>query len=106
MLRPTTATISSNSPRHIDWLTILGTRTVPITSPAPKLASGPDGTINEFYLLDHNQLSAAQLHRLIAHIAKKWNLPQIEVRRTMEEYGGVPILAEDVIVACDIRLFF
>ena len=92
------ATINEDSPRAADWLKVLGSREVAITSPQPVLASAPGIEAALFYQLDLSALTAEQRARLIAHLAERFHVPLAEVKRDLNQVG-CPLLAEDLIVA-------
>lgn len=106
MLQPTTGTISPDSPRAADWRAVLGTTTIPLRSPVTQRATFPGmDAEHEYYELDLRMLNIAQIDRLVAHLAKRFDVPPDEVRDGIFNDGhGVPVLAEDVSVAFDARL--
>lgn len=100
-----TATIRDSSPRAALWRQVFGTETLPIVSPVPKKAEGPDGSA-EFYQLDVAQLDTEQRSRLVSHLCERFKMTHQEVCHLIDDPNhGVPILAEDVIVPLDLRFF-
>jgi hypothetical protein len=93
MSKDFTATIT-NPKRAADWLDTIGTVTVHIKSPVPQRGSFPGIGEAEFYELDLDLLTEDQRARLIAHTAKRFNVPLEEVAAGLEEHG-MPILAKD-----------
>lgn len=92
----TTATIK-NPERLAFWQEVFGGDTVPILSIIPSRANLPGIPDAVVYLLDLRVITADQRERLIAGIARKFNLPNEEVAAGLDEYG-VPVLADDVTV--------
>ncbi len=100
-----TAMIRDSSPRAAAWRDVFGGDTVPILSPLPIKASGPDGDA-EFYRLDVAALDTAQRGRLVSHLCRRFKLQHIDVEHLIDDPNhGVPILADDVVVPLDLRLF-
>lgn len=98
-------TIRENSPRAKDWKWVFGSLSIPLKSPLPVRADGPDGTLQQFYEVDVAKLSASQVERVVVHIAHKHELDADAVRRDLEDpTHGLPILAEDIMVSFDPRL--
>lgn len=98
------ATINPESPRAKAFQEIFGGRTIPVLSPLPTRAQGPDGEA-QFYRLDVGKLTTEQRRRLVAHISAKWNISPAAVEASIDDpEHGVPILATDVIVPIDLRM--
>jgi hypothetical protein len=105
-MRPTTATIRSDSPRHGDWLRVFGTSCVRIKGPLSTPARVPGLGIVEVYALDVPSLTAEQRTRLIDDICERFGEARSEVERLIDDpEHGVPLLAADVTVAVDARAF-
>jgi hypothetical protein len=92
----TTATIK-NPERLAFWQEVFGGDTVPILSFVPSAANLPGIPNASVYMLDLRVITAEQRERLIAAIARKFNLPIEEVAAGLDIHG-VPILADDVSV--------
>jgi hypothetical protein len=104
-LHPTTATIHQGSPRAEQWRRVFGSDTVPIKSPIPVHAHLPGLGLRKVYLVEVGALSAEQIEAVIAHLAERFCVEAREVRADLLAEHGLPILAEDLAVACDARLF-
>lgn len=82
---------------------IFGSATVPIISPIPVVASlstygqWDKASIKRVYLLDLDAITADQRHRLIYHLAKKFNTRPGLINASISR-DGVPIIAENVTV--------
>lgn len=99
------ATILPSSPRAAVWREVFGSETVPILSPLPQTAQTPRGDA-EFYRLDVARLSDEQRKRVVSHLCQKWQLRHEEVVRLVNDPDhGVPLLAADLVVPLDLRLF-
>lgn len=100
-----TARIPENSPRRADWIEVFGTEVLPIISPVPVVNDGPTGR-REFYRLDVSRITPQQRQRLVRWLSKRWKLPVHEVEKSVDDpEHGVPLLADDLVVAADMRLF-
>lgn len=95
--------LSADSDRARDWLEVYGTLSVPLISPVPVQCEGPFG-VDSFYKIAVDKLSDEQCNRAIAFIARKFNLPEAEVREGIFKGEGLPVLAEDITVSFDARL--
>ncbi len=101
-----TCKILPQSPRRDTWIQVFGTDELPIVSPLPVLGTGPDGAEAEFYKIDVARLTDAQRRSMVRFLAARWKIPVDQVVQTMKDpQHGVPILAIDVSVAIDARLF-
>lgn len=91
------ATIREGSPRYQEWLEVMGTNTIPLKSPIPRLTRLPG--IGEVHVLviDLALLTEGQRARMIKHLAAKFGIDEQEIASSLD-HGGVPILDEDVIV--------
>jgi len=96
MNRDFTATISERSARYADWLEVFGDTTAHIKSPYPTGAMLPGGPAL-IYHLDLEALKPEQRARLIANLARRFDLPEEEVARDLDKIG-CPIRIEDVTV--------
>ena len=92
-----TATVKQDTERGKEWLSILGTTTIPIKSPFSVPASLPGIPNARIYMLDLDSLDEPQTTRLIAHLSQKFNIPEAEIRAQLPQHG-VPILANDITV--------
>lgn len=99
-----TAIISQQSPRYQEWLAVFGTTEIPIVNILVPNKANVLGQIRDVYMLDLRKLTEEQTERLIAHIARKFNVNIAEVRRDLHQHG-VPLLAEDLIITTD-QMFF
>lgn len=102
---PITATINPANPRAASWRYVFEAETVPLESPASHAARAPDGTVKHFYRIALDALDQAARRRLIDHIARAFGLTPEEVHRDITGPRGCPILADDVTVTIDARLF-
>jgi hypothetical protein len=91
-------TISDRSPRHAQWLAVLGTDRVPVLSPLSHLALLPGRGPSRVFLVALDQLTAGQRERLLDFLCARFDVPRDEGEREMAAHG-VPILDEDVIVS-------
>jgi hypothetical protein len=85
------------SDRYEAWIEVLGSNEAPLTSPYPMTASAPGIAQGAFYSLDIAALSVVQRTRLIAYLARRFELPEEEVARDLDTIG-CPIVAEHVSV--------
>lgn len=92
-----TVTIT-NEQRAAEWQAILGTITVHVKSPIPSPANLPGRGEALIYELDLDMITDEQRQRLISHLVAKFDIPQALVRADLDRQG-VPILADDCIVA-------
>lgn len=104
MIKPCTGILAKDSPRYADWLLVFGRNVVEIKSPVPSKGILPGLGEREVYLVDLSALSSDQRERLHEHLARRFGGTVEEVAATLER-EGLPILAEDVGVAMDLRLF-
>ncbi|MBA3716056.1 MAG: hypothetical protein H0W76_27010 [Pyrinomonadaceae bacterium] len=102
--RAHTAILSKDSPRYADWLKVFDSGIVEIISPIPSKGLLPGLGEREIYLVDLKTLSPDQLKRLHQHLAEKFGGMAEEAAEALER-EGLPILAEDVGVAVDMRYF-
>lgn len=102
-LRKTYAHIDPSCERASWWKEVYGSLEVPITSPVPVIAVGPDGKKAQYYMVNTQELSAEQLEKVAQFVSEKFDLPIDEVR-TEIEVQGIPLLAEDLTVSFDARL--
>jgi hypothetical protein len=93
----TTAKIN-NPERLAFWQEVFGGDTVPIYSFVPSVADLPGIPGAAVYMLDLGAITADQRQRLIAGIARKFDLSIEEVTAGLYAHG-VPILADDVSVS-------
>lgn len=84
--------------RAAEWQEIMGTTTLCVKSPIPSQASLPGIKTALIYELDLDLLTEEQLHRLVTHIANKFNYTPEEVKEALP-IQGVPILADDCTVS-------
>ena len=98
-----TGTISKESPRFREWLEVFGANSVPLLSPLPHQAKGPDGIPQLFYLMDLSWLDDDQRDRLVNFLSRKFEVPIETIHQDMKTIKGLPILAEDLIVAIPTR---
>jgi hypothetical protein len=100
-----TATILLTSPRAGIWREVFGSETVPIVSPVPHKGVTPNCK-GEFYSLDVARLTKSQRQRLVDHLVRAFKLTHADVERLIyDPTHGVPILAADLVVPLDLRLF-
>lgn len=85
--------VSATGERADEWRAVFGTDTLPVKSMLPEWASAPGIARAQFYQLDLDALTVAQLGRLVQHTAAKFGLPIAEVRDGPVEHG-MPLLAE------------
>lgn len=110
------AILNPSSPRHDDWLRILGTHEVPLKSARTHHADLGEERNVELYKLDIAGLSTDQRERLVHWIRSKFPtataLDDVEGSRAFTQQindqldtVGFPIRFEDVIVSFDYRGF-
>lgn len=104
MKNPIMACIHADSPRAADWEAVMGSREMPLKSVLPILASAPGVPRGLFYALDTQALTDGQRARLVALLARKFDVPAEEVKADLDGPHGVPILADDVSITFDARL--
>ncbi len=102
-IRPTTVTLSKDSPRYEEWLKAFGAATVEVTAPLPHIAL-VRGERKEVFRLDLDALDSGQRRRLVEHISEKFGAPPGEVERTLKD-EGLAILTDDVTWSMDYRWF-
>lgn len=100
-----TATLLKSSPRYRDWIEVLGTDKVLVESPIPHAGLFPKLGERQCYEVSVKKLSTMQLDNLVAHIAKRFEIPEPEVLSELLGEHGLPILAEDVSVPIPISAF-
>jgi hypothetical protein len=98
-----TAFLLKQSPRFREWLDALRTTIVPIKSPVPETATLEGVGVRKVYELDVPKLSADQVDRIVSHLARKFKADPATVRSHVAGEIGLPILAEDVVVAFSSR---
>lgn len=99
------ATISAKCDRWQTWMDVFGTDTIEVVSPIPHKRQGPDGP-RDFYQIDVKALTLRQRANMLRHLSARWKTPADQVAKLVDDPDhGVPIDAQDVIVAMDIRLF-
>ena len=104
-LRPTMATLNPKSPRVKDWLRVYGKTKIQLRGPLPVRATSPAG-VQFFHHVHESELTPEVRERLADHVSEKFCLSRDEVLRSIDDPAhGVPILADDVTVECDSRLF-
>jgi hypothetical protein len=101
-LKPTEVHITG--PRGAEIERILGRRTFAVKSPLPCRAIVADRGEADVYLLDIDTLTDAEMNALARHFAEKFGGEPRAVKDEMRDCG-VPILAEDCVVAIDMRHF-
>jgi len=101
-LKQTTVTI--HGARGAEWISVLGTATLPVKSPLPVRAQLPGIDNAEVYLVALDALQPGQLDKIVAHVSRKFGVPVEDVRQELKEHG-MPILADDCSCAIDIRAF-
>lgn len=99
-----TATIDASSPRAADWLEAYSTTTVPIQSPFVSLAELPGLGLCPVFFVDLARLSAEQLERAVALLSARFRIEPAELRKGLLA-DGLPILAEEMTVTVDPRVF-
>lgn len=80
------------------WKWIMGTRCVPLVSPAMEQVVLEGYGEARVYLLDLECLSPEQWERLVAYLATRFERTVDEVVETLRR-DGCPVLADDVIVS-------
>lgn len=103
MIHPPTAILREESPRAATWRQVFGTNAIPIKSPLPVMANSPVGP-RSFYQVDVEKLDEAVVERVIDHLAAEFGESREAVAEGIRGDHGLPILADDVSVSCDIRL--
>ncbi|GIK42461.1 MAG: hypothetical protein BroJett011_62940 [Chloroflexota bacterium] len=93
----TTATVT-NPERAAEWQNLFGSNVVPITSIIPLVGKFPGGVEALYYPLDLKAIGPERKEKLIASIARQFNLAPEEVRAEIDRIG-VPVLAADVMVS-------
>lgn len=83
--------------RAAEFREVFGTDTVCVRSPVPECANLPGKPAEWIYLLDLDELTAAQRARLVGHLAAKFGYDPAYVDAGLEE-EGMPILVEDTVV--------
>ncbi len=91
--------------RATEWREVMGSHELPIVSPFPRRVNLPGHDAALVYMLNLQQITPEQREKLVAHLARKFWLPEQEVREQIERVG-VPILAVDCIVVSDQRGLF
>jgi hypothetical protein len=101
------ANLDHSSPRYAEWYRILETDDVPLLSPMPVAATlgqlGPC-EVCQVYLLDFSRLSQAQTERLVASVAKKFDVTE-ELVASQIICQGFPVRAIDVVIGYNMRAF-
>lgn len=92
-----TATIVGGSERSIMWQEVMGSNEVVLKSPFAFKASIPGYGVTRVYEMDIDALQPEQLERLIVALARKFGVPEQEVRHDLDGIG-CPVLADDIIV--------
>ena len=101
-LRPSIAFLDHRSERAARWRALFGDTSVIIKSPVAHLAELPGLGLREVYLVDLEKLSADQLERIAEEMSRRFSVP-CSVADLVSK--GLPILADDVSVSCDMRAF-
>lgn len=96
------AFVSVEGPRGEMWEHVLGTRTVPVTSPDPTMADLTEAGrgVEPCYFLRLDALSASQRMALIRYVAERFEQDRDSVAAEIIE-KGVPIPAE----GCRVTLY-
>jgi hypothetical protein len=100
----TTAIIASDSPRAARWREVFGSEVIPLVSPVAVRGQVLGMESARFYKLDVRRLSDDQRHRLEAYLCGRFRLSRDEVRESLDGEHGLPILADDVLVAVSPRI--
>jgi hypothetical protein len=87
----------TNPERAADWQAILGRTTVAVMSPIATRANLPGHPDALIYMLDLDVLTAEEIDRLVEHLAKRFNIPVVDIGINLYK-TGVPILADDCII--------
>lgn len=99
------AHIRPGSPRAKQWLDVFGTTCVPIKGLFPHRGVFA-GVTREFYDVAVDRLSDDQVERAARFVAEKFGEPLEQARQALHREHGLPLLAEDVTVSVDARLFY
>ena len=99
---PFMALLSKDSPRFAAWEKVFGDGQIPIQSPVSAPAMTPIGR-REVYLVALDALDETTRQRLWQHLGERFGTDPAMVQRVVAEEGGLPIIAEDVIVRLDLR---
>lgn len=92
----------NNPERKTFWIEVFGSDRVPIESPIGEIAEIPGFKYPQKVLkLDMKRVTEQQKQKLVAAIAKKFNITEEEVKKDLEE-KGMPILDKDVTVSIDL----
>ena len=85
--------------RGEEWERITGRRTFPVQSPIPCIAESLPGREGpqRVYLLDIEALDIQTAKRIVNHLCAKFGLTGPEAAEELSK--GIPILAEDCVVA-------
>lgn len=76
---------------------------LPVLSPVPIMAQGPDG-VAEFYKLDVAAITPEQRTRLVEDLASRFHSPANLIAHLVDDPNhGVPILAAHLVVPMDPR---
>lgn len=97
MSRDFIATIREGSPRYQEWLNVMGSNDIPLKLPIPGVTDLPSRGESHVFAMDLAALTEEQRKRLIQHIAREFEIDEIEVASTLDEVG-CPILDEDITI--------
>ena len=86
--------IVHNPERIEEWMAVFDTNILYVKSPIPFLANLPGHPNTLVYMLDLDQYTDEQRHRLVQHIATKFHKEPLVVESELDAQG-LPILAED-----------
>ena len=87
-------------PRGDEWKSITGMTTFPVQNSIPFSATLPGRVPGDLvYLLDIEAMDIDVMKKIIAHLCAKFGMTTYEA--AAELHRGIPILAEDCIMATD-----
>jgi len=91
--------VTINGPRGEEWERVAGTRTFPVLTPIPCMATLPGRPgLSRVFLVDLGELGPGVLERIVAHLAAKFQLSEQEAAAEIKT-AGVPILDEECTVS-------
>lgn len=96
--------VTIHGERGRQWYSVAGTRTFPVKSCLPILATLPGIGPARVFLLDLEAIEPPLLALIVAHLSTKFGLQPWELEAEIRR-GGIPILAEDCSVMTTARDF-
>ena len=100
----TTVTAQSGSEHALLWQEALGTDTVPVIGPLPRIADLPGKPGSKVHMLDLVALEQEERWNLADVLGRKFNIEPAEILAEMLRWG-CPILADTVSMSCTLPWF-